>query len=173
MKKVFYSLLLALTTSSLQSQSASVDDTISTLLDIPESIDITDSFIDKRDAYTHCVQQVMSRLEPALSKRLRLDAECESASAALIAEFPTHSQGFVRENMQRRLNVVLTALERSEATVEEVISDSTDIVDMIAPDIDARLPGAVEGEEGYADEGLGENATIDVMDIPLPGAEDI
>ena len=140
------------------------------ILGINDTIEMTEQFKQHKQAYQDCITAVMSRLESATVKRLRIEAECQAAQDVLVASYPAEGQRFVQTQMQRNLEVILSALENAEIAVEQTVDDTADIMDIVEPDVNELFPSGDGFQQGYADDAPTKDTQTN---LALPSEEDL
>ena len=81
--------------------------------------------------YQDCIKNVIANDVPMADKRAAIALDCDSERRALQAVLPTDFGDFLLLNMDRRINMILTAMQDAERVVADMVEDAEEIIDEI------------------------------------------
>lgn len=81
--------------------------------------------------YQNCIKNVIANDVAMADKRAAIALDCDSERRALQAVLPTDFGDFLLLNMDRRINMILTAMQDAERVVADMVEDAEEIIDEI------------------------------------------
>jgi hypothetical protein len=82
--------------------------------------------------YQNCIKNVIANDVAMADKRVAIALDCDSERRALQAVLPTDFGDFLLLNMDRRINMILTAMQDAERVVADMVEDAEEIIDEIS-----------------------------------------
>lgn len=80
--------------------------------------------------YQDCIKNVIAN-DVAMDKRVAIALDCDSERRSLQAVLPADFGDFLLLNMDRRINMILTAMQDAEKVVADMVEDAEEIIDEI------------------------------------------